>query len=599
MFLVPITGVPTLKSIQNMVYRAKKKKVAGVQLMTREQLYSYCEQYYIKWEICRQITLNPTAEYIHSLIPQEYLCIPQFAATYHVDGACFTGPRQINWIRQLSTRDGRFVLHLDGKHKLHHGVWVLITLGTHCLSVKGQATARDLTNTFIPLIYLFCKDNESTAACSMVSSALNMVSLKCFEKKLCPGAMMTDHSAGARAGLRLEWNVPHGQCWPHIIRKFKEGGFCSKKHPHFEDVKRHLYAIHNAQSDAMRDFLSIHIGDVWDSFPAKWNLNSFWNEYMVSPWDNWSLGSFSCMLCTPSQQAQESWHKQILTTRIPGMFKGSTESVFEVALPKLIRVDGIIIPDELLFHVPAIPSGLMEEALWYIRHQTTMVVSKDETFYFLSDDQTHFKRVDDRLVARYESLMRGERPRGVTSLNEFMDIAASLHKCFAAAGTGRTAVLCEYNEAELVCTCKFGRAYGICSHILVANHIIGHINILRLTGNISGEKRRRGGYNRGVRPALVREDQPESGNRRRQAPRASLPSAESVAQPNLPPSGAPTSPQSPNALQDYIAEVLVARSRRAEDEAAIRARVSEFMTREMDTGIRVNRALQDSMNGES
>ena len=183
----------------------------------------------------------------------------------------------------------------------------------------------------------------------MLSSAVDLLAVKYFGKKLQPGALMSDHSDGCRSGMLNVWpSVPHGQCWPHIRRKFGEGAFCSKKHPHFDIIPSHLEAIHFAQSEEMRDFFIQEIGAVWDSWGEKWNLQSFWNEYCVDPWANWSIGLFDCMLCTPSQQAQESWHRQILQSRIPGMFKGSTEHVMQVALPKLVRMDAALLPDELL-----------------------------------------------------------------------------------------------------------------------------------------------------------------------------------------------------------------------------------------------------------
>ena len=53
-------------------------------------------------------------------------------------------------------------------------------------------------------------------------------------------------------------------------------------------------------------------GELWD----KWGemMDRFWTSYCAvgSGWDCWSIGLFDCVLCTPSQQAQESWHKQIL-----------------------------------------------------------------------------------------------------------------------------------------------------------------------------------------------------------------------------------------------------------------------------------------------
>ena len=107
---------------------------------------------------------NPSANEIVALMDKEYLCIPQQAAAFQVDGACFTGPTQIKWIEQLLKLAKKFTLHMDGKYKLHHGVWILITLGTHCLKVGGKTQVTKLSTTFVPLVYLFCKNHESTGA---------------------------------------------------------------------------------------------------------------------------------------------------------------------------------------------------------------------------------------------------------------------------------------------------------------------------------------------------------------------------------------------------------------------------------------------------
>jgi hypothetical protein len=89
--------------------------------------------------------------------------IPQDAGVYGVDGACLTGPTQIKWIGQLLERDYMFAFHIDGKYKLHHGQWILCTLGTHMLTVRG-AKLVTLSTTFIPLVYLFAKQHESDGA---------------------------------------------------------------------------------------------------------------------------------------------------------------------------------------------------------------------------------------------------------------------------------------------------------------------------------------------------------------------------------------------------------------------------------------------------
>ena len=48
--------------------------------------------------------------------------VPMDCARYDTEGMCFTGPMQVQWIGQLLQRPHQFVLHADGKHKLHHGL---------------------------------------------------------------------------------------------------------------------------------------------------------------------------------------------------------------------------------------------------------------------------------------------------------------------------------------------------------------------------------------------------------------------------------------------------------------------------------------------
>ena len=335
------------------------------------------------------------------------------------------------------------------------------------------------------------------------------------------------------------------------------GAFCSRKHPHFNMLPTHLEAIHFAQSDKMRDFLSIEIGKLWDTWPSEWNMNSFWKEYCEAPWDNWSLGSFTCMLCTPSQQAQESWHKQILQSRIPGLFKGSTEQVLHVALPQLVHIDGALIPNQLLFHVPDVPASMFEKALWFWRRHSTYMLQASagrgmQRFHVLSASQTKYRRVDEKLVGWHDSLLLGVRPRGVTKLEDFLHIASALHVVEYAHDAGRKAVPCEYNEAELVCTCKCCRHVGICSHILLVSHLLQFIDLENILGIVSGEKRKRGGFTKGTRPALVREE-------------------------------------------NELALLIQEKRARMEEERRIKERVNREMTEYFDVGIRVNRALQKGM----
>lgn len=349
----------------------------------------------------------------------------------------------------------------------------------------------------------------------MLTKGLNQVAKHCFGQELQPGALMSDHSAGCRTGMLATFDAPLGQCYPHIARKLGEGAFCSKKHPHIDVLPKHIRAIHMAQSAKMRDFLTIKIGEEWDEWGTKNNMKAFWNEYCIEPWDNWSIGLFDCPMCTPSQQAHESWHKGILQSRIPGMFKGSTESVMKVALPQLVRMDAALIPDELLFSVPVVPGKMMEKAMWYARRKSSHFFvapghadADDEpsyTFYILSKSSTAYTKIDGLLVTRYHSLLMGQRPRGLTRLESFLDVADALHVVEYGDEVGRACLPCEMNPLELVCGCKGFRHIGICSHVIVTTHWLGEYDVIHLCGGMSTEKRKAGGYRKGVRPALEKE----------------------------------------------------------------------------------------------
>ena len=350
----------------------------------------------------------------------------------------------------------------------------------------------------------------------MVSSALQLVVERCYDIQLKPGALMSDHSDGCRSGMLSVWpTTPHGQCWPHIARKFREGAFCSKKHPHYDTIYDHLHAIHSCQTGKMRDFFMREIGAVWDSWGNRWNMRSFWNEYCVAPWDNWSIGLFDCMLCTPSQNAQESWHKQILQSRIPGMFKGSTEQVMHVALRKLVQMDAALIPDKLLLSVPAVPCKMLQKAHWYCSNKETHIyythdsdVGAEEpifSFYVLSQSCKRYNKIDSLLVTRYRSLLKGERPRGLTKLQSFIDVLHSVHVVEYGDDVGRTAPMSDMNPEGLACNCHSFRRVGICSHVMALNHMLGSLDVAQLAGEMTGGKRERGGFRQGVRPALVPE----------------------------------------------------------------------------------------------
>ena len=99
----------------------------------------------------------------------------------------------------------------------------------------------------------------------------------------------------------------------------------------------------------MWDLLVVECGKRWDKWGGD-KMKMFWNSNCLEPWSNWHMGRADVVLCTPSQNAQESWHKQILHSKIPGMFRGSTERVFMEALPQLLRAMAAVIDSKQQQH---------------------------------------------------------------------------------------------------------------------------------------------------------------------------------------------------------------------------------------------------------
>ena len=312
--------VVKLGPLQRRAKHLKKQKVVQVQVESLLELKQFLLNYRMPDSISIATLQGPStlsalldddggAAVLTEIQKKGLVYVMQMDA-YDVEGVCLTGPQQIQWIGQLAKLALRFVLHIDSKWKLHHGVWVLTSLGTHML--KWDQHHQTLSTTFVPLIYLVCKQHESTGAALMVMDALNAVSEKYFGVKLEPGGACADHCDAFRNAYETTWpGVAFGTCWPHIARKFSEGEYTKKTWAHFDEVKAQLQNIHLAHSAEMRDALICEYSTMWDEWGDK-AMNKFWDTYCINNWDCWSIGLFDCMLMTPSQQAQESWHKQIL-----------------------------------------------------------------------------------------------------------------------------------------------------------------------------------------------------------------------------------------------------------------------------------------------
>ena len=503
--MCPCTEVCTLGQLQRKVKYAKVVKGGNIQVQNMLEMGQLIQPLLMPPQVC---DLVPAAAGALGVPVRDILYIPMDAASFDVHGACFTGPMQIQWIGQLCGLDYCFVLHIDGKHKLHHGKWLLITLGTHSLNWNKHHNA--LGNTFNPLIYMFCKEHETLGSGQLICASLNKVALQYFGKKLVPGAGCTDHCQSFRRALVEEWpTIQFGQCYPHIARKFGEGAYCNKTWKHMGEVQLDIRAINLAGTKDMKALLLGVIGADWD-VKGK-TMDKFWYSNCVEPWDCWSICDFECMLATPSNQTQESWHKQLILKKIPGMFKASTAFVINTTLPLLAKIDGLSMSSKLQFEVETLPRDMVIKAMWYVDHKSThFSTAKDRNgdifYYFLAKaNPGGFKKIGKINLAAYVDACQGIRHASCHTKERLIHFCQSFHFLYAFNDDTYSLPVCHWNPGNFTCpTCKGFKHVGICSHVLATNHILELIDLDYLMGALC-KPRKKGGQTQKPRPALQRE----------------------------------------------------------------------------------------------
>lgn len=511
-------GVPFLKQLQNQKYKEKVGKVHavtnGLGMLDMHGLLSFVQPLAMPPSLDLLLTTGagPSSSAVQVVRSNGLLWVPLDPAVFGVHGAVLTGKMQVGWIGQLVKRPGLFDLHVDGKYKLHFDGWELITCGTH--SLRHDPGKGSLSQTYDPLTYLFCKENETVGSCKLVMEAVNYIAKTYFGEPLKPRGVHSDHAPAIRRAFEEVWpEANFTQDWAHLIRKFIEGEYIKNRQwQHFEEVENQLRDIHMAHTDAMKMLLIVEAGARWDSFGKQMDI--FWDNNLVTPWDCWSLSDCDGPLEVPLNQTQERYHRTILEGKIPGMFKGSTEHVFAVALPQLIRQDGLMKPTFLRFDVPFVPKPILKKASWYVQHRKThLVIIKDPRdknkffYYFLvKDNPLGLKKITNASLQAYIDAVNGKKPKN-QSYADLRKVCFSYH--FAVQNGGYDVPEClKFNDAKINCpTCKNFMLYGICSHVCCINDILKNIDLEDLL-KVTAEPRkgkRKGGSNMGVKPALVKE----------------------------------------------------------------------------------------------
>ena len=121
---VVLTGVATLKQVQNWV-RKKRSTLAGHDKI--EDVRGL-----MTWAVGKQIP--DIAFKPEDLLEDTTYVVPQHTPDCDIEGVCITCRAEIEWLIQIVRSGAKWVLHIDGKHKLHHGGFLFITYGTHSMN---------------------------------------------------------------------------------------------------------------------------------------------------------------------------------------------------------------------------------------------------------------------------------------------------------------------------------------------------------------------------------------------------------------------------------------------------------------------------------
>lgn len=213
--------------------------------------------------------------------------VPIDWTNYHAtEGVVLVCKRGLDWLVQVCTSPLQYALHIDGKHKVHHGKWILVNVGVH--SIETNIASRGhvgIVQSFRPIAHLFSKQHESEEGVVMILDALD----KCAQQFLgvsffedtcaAPSIGIWDRSPGILRGWQRRF--PQGAfatCWPHVARRVDQGEYVSKSDKdNFIAFKKHVQVICGYASCASARscycWVCLGLGHAWSSYdiaPARW-----------------------------------------------------------------------------------------------------------------------------------------------------------------------------------------------------------------------------------------------------------------------------------------------------------------------------------------
>ena len=467
-----VAVIPKLSSFQNYTRKLKVARVAGVIV----KYYSEMQEWASKHEL--PTTLDEVEPFVTYAVPfdaEKFNDVEAVVLTMHV---------QINWIGILVHLEFYYCCHIDGKHKLHHGDWMLITFGTHSIHQVGK----QIRHTFRPLIYMFVKQQESSSSIFLGLTCCNLIATRFFQKPFAPKVGIADHGPGILSGFKRMW--PDGVllgCYPHITWHLTHGMLLPKQHPLFEEACTTVPIMHLCETPGMWNVLLDGLAREWGDDDA--DINKLWDSIFVEPRDNWYIGyNTDTPLTYPSQQTQENWHLHGVMGALRRELGASTETLLEKSLPKIMSLDAALKADELTFSIPRswLPTPMYKKAAKALADPAKYVKVVDSTdppdadgnirrwYYVLSQSQTKYTSISATLISQYEDLRRGFKPSNTAGkFTRCVEIMQALHKVEELDPKDPRIVPVKANPCSLRChICKAFAMLGICHHILVVTDLI-------------------------------------------------------------------------------------------------------------------------------
>jgi hypothetical protein len=235
--------------------------------------------------------------------------------------------------------DGTYKLDREGEERCVSNFscytgWVCCSVGTTTIHYDNGGYRQK----FIPIAYMLC-ESEAAEAYEKLFNAIVLAALHFFGiEGFTPRCMQQDHSDACAKAARTVWpEIEIILCWPHIARKALKENLAKFKHKEYaKTAERHLRLLHACCTE-------MQFYSVWSAISAAWQAAGekdlciwFEDEYIVAPWYRWFVTASGVPGIVASQNAIESEHRVLKTTKVRGELRVTLGRFISVNIPRIL-----------------------------------------------------------------------------------------------------------------------------------------------------------------------------------------------------------------------------------------------------------------------